>query len=41
VLDLAKGGIEDLAVDISCTKDTARSFILAAQKLIRESKYKM
>lgn len=37
VMDLAVAGVEDLAVDINSTKDSAASFIMAAQKLLRES----
>ena len=37
VMDLAVAGVEDLAVDINSTKDSAASFIIAAQKLLRES----
>ena len=36
-MDLAVAGVEDLAVDINSTKDSAPSFIMAAQKLLRES----
>jgi predicted flap endonuclease-1-like 5' DNA nuclease len=35
--DLALSNVEQLAEKINCTKDTARSFILAAQKLLRET----
>jgi len=37
VMDLAVAGVEDLAVDINASKDSAASFIMAAQKLLRES----
>lgn len=37
VMDLAVAGVEDLAVDINATKESAASFIMAAQKLLRES----
>jgi DNA repair protein RadA len=37
VMDLAVASVEDLAVDINSTKDSAASFIMAAQKLLRES----
>jgi DNA repair protein RadA len=37
VMDLAVAAVEDLAVDINSTKDSAASFIMAAQKLLRES----
>ena len=36
-MDLAVAGVEDLAVDINASKDSAASFIMAAQKLLRES----
>src|SRR5262245_25250239 len=35
VMDLAVAGVEDLAVDINATKESAASFIMAAQKLLR------
>src|SRR5687767_9007979 len=35
VMDLAVASVEDLAVDINSTKDSAASFIMAAQKLLR------
>jgi hypothetical protein len=34
---LAMATIEDLAVDINCTKDSAKSFIMAAKKILGES----
>src|SRR6266487_768016 len=37
VMDLAVAGVEDLAVDINASKESAASFIMAAQKLLRES----
>jgi DNA repair protein RadA len=37
VMDLAVAAVEDLAVDINASKDSAASFIMAAQKLLRES----
>jgi DNA repair protein RadA len=37
VMDLAVAGVEDLAIDINASKDSAASFIMAAQKLLRES----
>ena len=37
VMDLAVAGVEDLTVDINATKESAASFIMAAQKLLRES----
>ncbi len=37
---MANASIEDLAVDIYCTKDTARSFIHAAQKVLRNAEIK-
>jgi DNA repair protein RadA len=37
VMDLAVAGVEDLAVDINASKDSAASLIMAAQKLLRES----
>ena len=36
-MDLAVAGVEDLAVDINASKESAASFIMAAQKLLRES----
>jgi DNA repair protein RadA len=36
VLELAVATIEQLAVDINCSKDSAALFIMAAQKLLRE-----
>ena len=36
VMDLAVAGVEDLAVDINASKESAASFIMAAQKLLRE-----
>ena len=37
VMDLAVATVEDLAVDINASKESAASFIMAAQKLLRES----
>lgn len=37
VMDLAVAAVEDLAVDINASKESAASFIMAAQKLLRES----
>lgn len=37
VMDLAVAGVEDLAVDINASKESAASFIMAAQKLLRDS----
>src|SRR5512145_523430 len=37
VMDLAVAGVEDLAVDINASKESAASFIMAAQKLIKET----
>ena len=37
VMDLAVASIEQLAVDINSSKDSAALFIMAAQKLLRES----
>jgi DNA repair protein RadA len=37
VMDLAVAGVEDLAVDINASKESAASFVMAAQKLLRES----
>ena len=37
VMDLAVASIDQLAVDINCSKDSAALFILAAQRLLRES----
>ncbi|MGB7663260.1 MAG: helix-hairpin-helix domain-containing protein, partial [Nitrososphaeraceae archaeon] len=37
VMELAVTTIEQLAVDINCSKDSAALFIMAAQKLLRES----
>jgi len=36
VMDLAVAAVEDLAVDINASKESAASFIMAAQKLLRE-----
>src|ERR687885_575697 len=37
VMDLAVASAEELAVDINASKETAASFIMAAQKLLRDS----
>jgi DNA repair protein RadA len=37
VMDLAVASAEDLAVDLNSSKESAASFIMAAQKLLRES----
>jgi DNA repair protein RadA len=37
VMDLAVASIDQLAVDINCSKDSAALFILAAQRLLRQS----
>jgi DNA repair protein RadA len=37
VMDLAVAGAEELAVDLNSSKESAASFIMAAQKLLRES----
>jgi DNA repair protein RadA len=37
VMDLAVHNIDQLAVDLNCSKDSAAAFIMAAQKLLRES----
>jgi DNA repair protein RadA len=37
VMDLAVASLDQLAVDINCSKDSAAVFIMAAQKLLRES----
>ena len=37
VMDLAVTSAEELAVDINTSKETAASFIMAAQKLLRDS----
>jgi DNA repair protein RadA len=37
VMDLAVASIDQLAVDINSSKDSAAAFIMAAQKLLRES----
>jgi hypothetical protein len=37
VMDLAVTSAEQLAVDINSSKDSAAAFIMAAQKLLRES----
>ena len=36
VMDLAVASIDQLAVDINCSKDSAALFILAAQRLLRQ-----
>ena len=37
VMDLAVTSSDELAVDLNSSKDSAASFIMAAQKLLRES----
>src|SRR5919199_6643091 len=37
VMDLAVASSDELAVDLNSSKDSAASFIMAAQKLLRES----
>src|ERR671932_500936 len=38
VMDLAVATAEELSVDINSSKDSAAAFIIAAQKLLRDSK---